>query len=275
MDCATGMGVGASDCAVVNCTFKKCANTAVSWSSGAPSNLRFQNNIFFKNTFVAKGPSSPGFIFSHNILFQNTTASNEQGMQALGVENLVVDPQFVVDDLFSTNVELKPTSPAILAGVDLEGQRTRNIGARGPGLVAGTETTASPLNFALWKDQNGALTATSSAVLLDTDGSLLLKPGVTTAVLRSPVIDVATLLNRSNMRLKAIRLDTLEAAAIGKLVDSDPATPEREFRFRVNGTSFSEIEDAAALPFVTATHGQILLTPQANFVQIEVTLRQP
>ncbi|MEW6042058.1 MAG: hypothetical protein AB1633_11105, partial [Elusimicrobiota bacterium] len=162
---------------------------------------------------------------------------------------------------------LKPTSALLKAGSVKNGE-FQNIGAFGIGRYSSWIADG----WTGWIDENGSFVTSSTLVVLDSTGNIKLKDGITSAAVRSPVIDT----QKDTGRIKSISFSAEEFPELvtgsRQVIDYDGTTITREVRFRGQSAPFSATDISPA--WQQAYKNNKIDGPSTyRYIQIEMTLR--
>lgn len=243
--------VNQTNVVVERCTFARAAASAVN-GGGVPIMIR--NCALFEN-----GVGS-------NALFDFCDFFGEPSP---GGTNITADPLFVDPD--NRVYTVGPGSPLLN-----QGQDGGPIGAFGQGFHTAKDVTKDePFQSATawdgWIDPAGAALSASSLVELNAQNEVILKVGVTSAEIYSPVFDTGSQFTVIRSVDFAAFEDTTLAAGSREIIDAVQATPRREVRLRTSQSSF--IQDPSSGPVFEEVDKQVPFKKRAQFVQLELVLR--
>lgn len=251
---------------VKNSLFVKCGSGIYLERDFSP--IKVVNSIFYSNTKgIGLGYYTPlyGNAKIDYCNFWGNTIDYEGTKIVLGENNIALDPQFL--NAKSNLYYLKPTSPCLKAGTAENGE-FQNIGPYGIGRLSSWNADS----WSGWVDQNGSPVTESVLVELDTNGNIKLKDGVTSAAVRSPVIDT----QKDTGKIKSINFVATEYPELEsgsrQVIDYNVWTVTREIRWRGSSSIFS-VTDILPEWQQAFKISEISVPANHRYLQIELTLR--
>jgi len=286
--CTKGVrGVSGAIFKVRNCLFAHCER-GISMEGTA-------SNVLEKNTFF--GNETGVFIHANTVVRDSAFVQNTLGVNS--IEDFPLQVHFsnffgnttdvdngttIVDGNFDDPLFIDAASDVffVKAGSPLldQGEFDMRIGAFGQGFhtsndVTKDEPAQAGTVWGGWIDFNGDALTASSLVELNDQDEVILKDGVASAAIYSPVFDTGSAFTVISSVDFAAFEDTFPAPGSRKIIDAVQNTPRREVRIRTHKAAegtFSQ-DPSVTPPSFSAVDKHVKLERRAQFVQMELVLR--